>query len=251
MTDMLWCLEGASAATLGQLTRLEHGLRLHIEHTALTTTLMQIGSQQQAYISAAGCEGCAYKRCVPGCYVELLRRLLRACFDACTLRYVPGGLAKRPYQRAAIAWPTPKAEPLVDMPLALWPEARLTIQWRGRRRQIAAAALLAVGAEGPDPAPALRTEGWQTCTLPKALLPAFVQSAPLAAIPFPRHWPHAPALLWQQPAELVPREADPPTQGAPLETGEVYDPGTLVSHPTAPDSVATEGSDTFSSTLSS
>src|SRR6266487_2082283 len=155
MTRSLWCLEGATAATLAQPTRLELGLRLHMEHTELITVLMQIGDQQQAYLSAQGCEGCGYERCVPGCYVELLRRLLRACFDASTLRAIPGGLAKRPYRRAVIAWPTTKAEPLMGVPLTPWPEARLIVQWRGRRRQIAATALLAVGADGPDPALAL------------------------------------------------------------------------------------------------
>src|SRR5205085_8833205 len=112
MTRMLWCLEGATAATLAQPARLELGLRLHIEHTELITMLMQIGDQQQAYLSAAECEGCVYGRCVPGCYVELLRRLLGACFDAGTLRAVAGGLATRPYRRAVLAWPTAKAAPV-------------------------------------------------------------------------------------------------------------------------------------------
>ena len=241
MTHMLWCLEGATTATLAQPTRLEQGLRLHVEHTELTTILMQIGGQQHAYISAAGCEGCAYERCVPGCYVELLRRLLRACFDACTLRSVPGGLAKRPYRRAALAWPTAAAKPLADLSLASWPEARLIVHWRGRRRQVLAAALLAVGAEGPDPALALRAEGWQAWRLPKALLPAFVQSAPPAAIPFPRRWPHAPALLWQPPAELVGRGADASAQGEVEETGEAQEGAAPLTHPGALVGTATEG----------
>jgi hypothetical protein len=216
-------------------------LRLHLEHTDLATILMQIGGQQHAYISAAGCEGCAYERCVPGCYVELLRRLLRACFDTCTLRAIPGGLTKRPYHRAAIAWPTTKADPLIGVPLAPWPEARLVVHWRGRRRQVLAAALLAVGEDGPDPALFLRAAGWRTWALPKALLPAFAQSAPPAAIPFPRGWPHAPALLWQQPAALTGQGADASRQGATPETGEAQDIGTLVSHLTASANTAAEG----------
>src|SRR5438552_1890669 len=123
----LWRLEGATAATLAQPARLELGLRLHMEHTELITMLMQIGDQQHAYIGTSGCEGCIHGRCVPGCYVELLRRLLRACFDACTLRAVTGGLATRPYRRAALAWPTAKAAPLTGVPLAPWPEARLIV----------------------------------------------------------------------------------------------------------------------------
>src|SRR3954454_24019960 len=98
----LWRLNGAMDATLIQPARLEQGLRLHLQHTELTTVLMQIGDQQQSYVAIQGCEGCAHGRCTPGCYVELLRRLLRACFDAGTLRAVVGGLATRPYRRAVL-----------------------------------------------------------------------------------------------------------------------------------------------------
>src|SRR5215210_2033295 len=148
----LWRLDGATDATLVQPLRLEQGLRLHIAHTELTTVLMQIGDQQQAYIGVGGCDGCAHGRCMPGCYVELLRRLLRVCFDAGTLRPVAGGLATRPYRRAVLAWPTAKAEQLARMALASWPEARLIVHWRGTQHQISSPVLLAVGTDGPDPA---------------------------------------------------------------------------------------------------
>src|SRR5690349_10750093 len=115
MTKTLWRLDGATDATLIQPDRLEQGLKLHLEYTQLSTVLMQIGEQEQAYIGIGGCEGCAQERCLPGCYVELLRRLLRVCFDSCTLHPVPGGLTKRPYCRVALAWPTAKAAPLADM----------------------------------------------------------------------------------------------------------------------------------------
>lgn len=202
MAPQLWRLEGARAATLAEPAQLDQGLRLHIEHTMLTSVLMQIGDEQHAYIGAAGCAGCADARCVPGCYVELLRRLLRACFDTATLRYIPGGLAQRPYQRAALAWPSAAARPLTDLSLAPWPEARLLVHWRGRRGQIRAAALLAVDADGPDPALALRAQGWRTWSLPTPLLHRYGQRAPLPAAPFLRHCPHAPSLLWPQPSGL-------------------------------------------------
>jgi hypothetical protein len=196
----LWRLDGATDAILVQPVRLHQGLRLHLEHTELTTMLMQIGAQQHAYLSVGGCEGCVHGRCVPGCYVELMRRLLHACFDACTLRPVAGGLATRPYRRAVLAWPTAKAELLARMPLASWSEARLIVHWRGMQRRISSAALLAVGADGPDPAAALRAAGWQAWALPGALGPMLANSASLPTLPFPRAWRHAPALLWPQPA---------------------------------------------------
>jgi hypothetical protein len=207
MTRTLWRLDGATDATMIQPLRLEQGLRLHLQHTQLTTVLMQIGDQQQPYIAMEGCEGCVHGRCTPGCYVELLRRLLQVCFDACTLRAVAGGLATRPYQRAVLAWPTAKAEPLANMPLAPWLEARLIVHWRAAQRQIACAALLAVGEDGPDPTQALRSSGWQAWSLPGALGPKLANSALALTLPFPRAWQHAPALLWPQSASSSQRDS--------------------------------------------
>ena len=196
----LWGLEGATDATLLQPDWLEQGVRLHIAHNELTTVLMQIGTQQQGYVGLEGCDGCGYGRCRPGCYVELLRRLLRVCFDGGALRAVAGGLARRPYQRVALAWPTAKTAPLTDLSLAPWSEARLIVQWRGTAEQIACAALLAVGGDGPEPAVALRRAGWRAWTLPKALGTKLANSPFPPRLPFARAWPHAPTLLWPQPA---------------------------------------------------
>ena len=218
MTRTLWRLDGASNATLIQPLRLEQGLRLHLGHTELTTVLMQIGDQQQAYLSVPGCEGCAQGRCLPGCYVELLRRLVRVCFDAGTLHAVAGGLAKRPYHRAVLAWPTAKAAPLASISLADWPEARLIVQWRGGGQQVACVALLAVGADGPDPAAALRAGGWQAWTLPAALGSRLANSALPLRLPFVRACSHAPCLLWPAtaaPGHQGPGEQEPSEECAP------------------------------------
>jgi hypothetical protein len=179
---------------------------------------MQIGDQQQAYVAIQGCEGCAHGRCTPGCYVELLRRLLRVCFDACALRPVASGLAKRPYRRAALAWPTAKAEPLVGLSLESWPEARLIVHWRGTQHQISSAALLAVVTDGPEPASALRAVGWQAWALPGAVGPKLANSALPPSLPFPRAWPHAPMLLWPEQAVSDDRSAlqDAPSEDSPF-----------------------------------
>ena len=197
MTRSLWRLDGATVP-LAQPDRLEQGLRLHLQHAELTAVLMRIGDQQQAYVALRGCAGCVQGRCVPGCYVELLRRLLRAC-DAGTLHAVAGGLATRPYRRVALAWPTAKAQPLECLSLAPWPEARISIHWRGGSQQIACTALLAVGADGPEPAEALRAAGWRAWGLPGTLGRKLANSPIPPSLPFPRTWPHAPALLWPQP----------------------------------------------------
>jgi len=202
----LWHLDGATAATLVQPVRLEQGLRLHLAHTTLTSMLMQIGDQQQAYLAVSGCDGCADGRCTPGCYVELLRRLLQVCFDACTLRAVAGGLATRPYRHTVLTWPTPKAESLTNLALAAWPEARLIVHWRGTPHQLRSAALLAVGADGPDPAAALRAIGWQAWALPRALGAKLTNRAVPPLLPFPRVWRHVPTLL--RPYAAAPSQRD-------------------------------------------
>ena len=198
MTRSLWRLDGATATPLAQPDRLEQGLRLHLQHAELTAVLMRIGDQQQAYVALRGCAGCVQGRCVPGCYVELLRRLLRAC-DAGTLHAVAGGLAKRLYRRVALAWPTAKAEPLDCLSLAPWPEVRACVHWRGTQRQVACAALLAVGADGPEPSEVLRAVGWRVWTLPASIGTKLANSPIPSSLPLPRAWPHAPALLWPQP----------------------------------------------------
>jgi hypothetical protein len=215
----LWRLDGATDTTLVQPARLEQGLRLHLQYTELTTVLMQIGVQQQAYVRVGECDGCAQGRCLPGCYVELLRRLLRVCFDACTLQLVAGGLAKRPYGRAVLAWPTANAAPLADLSLTDWSEARLIVQWRGSSLQIACAALLAVGADGPDPAAVVRAVGWQAWTLPGSLGRQLANSALPPSLPFPRAWPYAPTLLWPRPAVPGHRE-----QGEEASSGDDRSP---------------------------
>jgi hypothetical protein len=134
---------------------------------------------------------------MPGCYVELLKRLLRVCFTAGTLRPVAGGLAARPYRRVALAWPTAATRLLADLALASWPEARLLVHWEGTHRQLRSAALLAVGADSPDPAQALRAQGWRAWALPGRLGARLANRSP-PSLPFLRAWPHAPALLWPE-----------------------------------------------------
>jgi hypothetical protein len=160
---------------------------------------------------------------MPGCYVELLKRLLRVCFTAGTLRPVAGGLAARPYRRVALAWPATATQPLADLTLASWLEARLIVHWEGTHRQLQSAALLAVGADGPDPTQALRALGWRAWALPGRLGAQLANRSPRSTLPVLRPWPHAPALLW-------------PEEAAPNLSGDSY-AGTAV----APISTLREG----------
>jgi hypothetical protein len=77
MPQLRWRLEGATTEFLPDAAGLAAGLRLHLAHAPLTSTLVQIGDPQRAYVALDGCGGCLRGRCEPGCRVELLRRLLR------------------------------------------------------------------------------------------------------------------------------------------------------------------------------
>src|SRR4051812_6174851 len=80
-------------------TPFDVGLRLHLSHTDLLSILVRIGEQEQAYLSAVGCDGCWQGRHRSGCSSELLRRLLTATLEQADLAPVPHGLARRPYTR--------------------------------------------------------------------------------------------------------------------------------------------------------
>jgi hypothetical protein len=137
---------------------------------------MQIGARQQSYVGTTGCAGCPHERCDPGCPMALLRRTLTQVLPSSATRLTRGSLAARPYTRAVLATPLRTAHPLHAAQLAGWPEARLTVSWlRMRRSQRRVAALLAVGADGPDPAAHLRVLGWQPWPLSQRLAQAVVR----------------------------------------------------------------------------
>lgn len=158
---LLWRLSGATVETIAQPERWSEGLALHLRYADLLTVLVQIGERQQAYLALHGCSGCTQTRCAPGCPTQLLRRLLAACVPGAELHVAISGLARRPYRRVIVAMPTTTAQPLDGTLLHTWDEARLQLRWRQGRRGLHCAALLAAGADGPDPAVMLQTQGWQ------------------------------------------------------------------------------------------
>jgi hypothetical protein len=102
----------------------------------------------------------------------------------------------------ALAWPTGKTAPFADLSLASWSEARLIVQWRGISLQTGCVALFAVGADGPNPAAALRGAGWWVCGLPGTFGVKMANSAFPPRLPFLRPWLHMPTLLWPQSAAV-------------------------------------------------
>jgi hypothetical protein len=199
----LWRIAGASTTT-AHPDRLIAGLRLHLRYAALTSVLMQIGAQQQAYVALVGCEGCAHGRCAPGCRADLFGRMLRASIPACDPRYVASGLAARPYTRAALAWPAPRAQALTGALLHAWAESRLVLHWpRASGRTPTVAALVLTSSAGPEPASVLRSCGWRAIALPAPLVLRLAKAPIPTGAPIGARWAGAPTLLLAEPAVAV------------------------------------------------
>jgi hypothetical protein len=189
---MLWRLDDVTVDGLTSSEQLAGGLAQHLARSDLHTVLMQISDRQQAYVGLDGCSGCARGRCEIGCHVDLLRRLLKACGgQAAELRPVVGGLATRRYTRLVVAIPTRRARLLDGELLNAWPEARLTLHWRGVR----VAALLLVGADGPGPATIVREWGWRGLSVPVWVVRRWVCRPMPPALRWSGRWRGVPTLL--------------------------------------------------------
>ena len=193
----LWNVQDATPDTFANAGAFAAALRQHLQYTpaGLISVLLQIGAEQSAYVLAAGCAGCALDSCVPGCRVDLLERVIGVGYAESHLRLVTRGLLPRPYTRVVLAWPTTTARPLEAGLLHPWREARLTLHWRHRRRPRAVltlGAVLAVGQDGPDPVPYLRTLRWRA--LPVRLAAALYMGQPRGTF-WQASWRQAPHLL--------------------------------------------------------
>ncbi|MBX0331081.1 hypothetical protein K2Z83_25855 [Oscillochloris sp. ZM17-4] len=169
-----WRISDPAALSAGDQTTLATGLRYHLAVASLHSALVQVGGRQQAYLSLAGCPGCATDRCDMGCRTDLLRRVLRAAGgQAGHLERVAEGLTTQGYRAFLWAWPAqPEADPIDGSLLAGWPRARLVAQWRKMGRQrLQVSALIALGgdADGPPLAPRLAAQGWGAQPVPALL----------------------------------------------------------------------------------
>lgn len=190
MNHQLWRLD--AAATTESLTT---DLRAYLAHATLTTILVRIGDRTRAYLALDGCAGCVIGRCLPGCRTDLLRRALTAQGGG-TLTLVRDGLARRTYTRAVLACPLRDAQPLDAALLAAWPEARLTLAWRGGQgSRVMVGALLLTGAAGDAPTAALGARRWRAIALPTHVLLRRYHLPIPPAPPLSVTWPGEPYLL--------------------------------------------------------
>ena len=163
---MLWNLKNATPDSLTNAGEFAAALRQHLHYTprGLSSVLLQIDQEQSAYVIQAGCPGCAIDRCIPGCRVDLLRRVVGTGYLGSHLSLVERGLLPRPYTRAIVGWPGSKAQALDASVLQGWKDARLILQWRSCIRPkpgLYASVVLCVGAGADDPLERLRSVGWQ------------------------------------------------------------------------------------------
>jgi len=151
------------------------GVALHVQHAGLHTLLVQVGPMQRAYITLPACRAeCQPGTCLtPGCLAGAFARVLHSTAPQWRLR-VAGALASRPYTRAIVAVPGARAQPLTGALLHPWADARVRQRWYAPHQRSALPrwrtdVLLLVGADGPDPAAALRALGWEVLALPPAV----------------------------------------------------------------------------------
>ena len=198
-TPMLWKLQYAAPDRFTNVSAFATALRQHLQFTptGLTSVLQQIDDEQSAYLIQAGCTGCVHDRCVPGCRVELLRRVLQVGYAESQLTPVRRGLVERPYTRMVMGWPTVHAKPLDASVLQGWQDARLQLRWRGRSStdgRLRASVVLTVGDGADDPRERLDAVGWRGVAV-SSVLPWLPQHPTPVLRPFEGSWPHDPYLL--------------------------------------------------------
>ena len=204
-SSMLWKLQGATPDTFANAGAFAAALRQHLLYTpaGLTSVLLQIDQEQSAYVIQAGCPGCvagapAGGYCVPGCRVELLRRVLGVGYAEGRLSRVRQGLLDRPYTRAVVGWPASRhAQPLDASVLQGWKHARLHVHWRRRRGMehgLQSSVVLQVGDGADDPLERLHSIGWRGVAA-SWLPPVFRKRLERPPRLMERPWHHDPYLL--------------------------------------------------------
>lgn len=180
MAHLLWRIEG-TCDTPNQVGW-EQGLILHLLFQPLTVVMARRDGRTRRYLALAGCPSCRPDGCDRVCHRTLFTQLLRTTLPGVTLtpitRLVPHASETR---RLAATPAQADARPLDPAFLEPWADGRLIITWsrlRATPMPVSVGALLAVSGQGPDPAQALRAQGWAPSAL-GALLARTAFQAPL------------------------------------------------------------------------
>jgi hypothetical protein len=148
------------------------GLTLHLLFQSITLVLVRRNGQTRRYLALEGCRHCRPDGCDHGCPRGLFAQLVRTSLPGVTLAPVSRLVPHPSETHRLAARPTHQAQPLDAAFLANWETGRLICTWsrlRARPQPISVGALLAVSADGPNPARALRSAGWRRSRLATSL----------------------------------------------------------------------------------
>lgn len=170
MPPLLWRIEGASATP--DRDGWQQGLALHLQFQPLTIIQIRRDGLSRRYLALEGCPHCRPDGCDHSCPRALFAQLVRTTLPGIMLAPVTRIVPHTSEIRRLAARPTHHAQPLDTAMLALWEAGRLITTWsrlRAAPQPITVGVLLAVSADGPDPARVLQAAGWRRGALATAL----------------------------------------------------------------------------------
>ena len=182
MPPLLWRIEGAS--TTPDRDGWQQGLALHLQFQPLTIIRIRRDGLSRRYLVLEGCPHCRPDGCDHACPRALFARLVHTTLPGIMLAPVTRIVPHTSEIRRLAARPTHHAHPLDTAMLAPWEAGRLITTWsrlRAAPQPSTVGVLLAVSADGPDPARVLQAAGWRW----GALATALNRAAFLAEVPPP------------------------------------------------------------------
>ena len=177
MPPLLWRIEGASATP--DRDGWQQGIALHLQFQPLTIIRIRRDGLSRRYLALEGCPHCRPDGCDHSCPRALFAQLVRTTLPGIMLAPVTRIVPHTSETRRLAARPTHHAQPLDTAMLAPWEAGRLITTWsrlRAAPQPITVGALLAVSADGPDPADVLQAAGWRRGALATALNRAAFQA---------------------------------------------------------------------------
>lgn len=163
MPQLLWRITGMPANPI--LDAWHQGLTLHLLFQPITLVIARRDGQTRRYLALAGCPDCRPDGCERVCHRMLFEQLVRTTLPGVTLVPTPRLVSRASEAQRLAATPRRSDARLLDAAfLEQWAEGRLVItvsRLQARPQPVRVGALIAVGGEGPNPALALQSHGWQ------------------------------------------------------------------------------------------
>ncbi len=177
MPPLLWRIEGESATP--DCDGWQQGIALHLQFQPLTIIRIRRDGMIRRYLALEGCSHCRPEGCDHSCPRALFAQLVRTTLPGIMLAPVTRIVPHTSEIRRLAARPTHHAQPLDTDMLVPWEAGRLITTWsrlRAGPQPITVGVLIAVSADGPDPARVLQAAGWRGGALATALNRAAFQA---------------------------------------------------------------------------